>query len=57
MKHLIKFNEKKSNKEIRIERDGKGYSFIEIIDGDLKKAKNIQLSLSQRESIEKLLNK
>lgn len=52
-----KINEKKNTKEIRVEKNGKGYSFIEIVDGDSKNGKDITLSAKQRRDIEKILNK
>ena len=47
----------KIKKTLRIEpRDDKTYAFIEVIDGDAKNAKEVRLSSSQRERVEKILN-
>ena len=59
MKHIKKFgqiNEKAKKTEIRLERRGKQYAFVKIVDGDAKNGEDISITYDQRTAIEKILN-
>jgi hypothetical protein len=54
---LVGFGGPTTEIEIRIEKIKGGYHFIKVIDGDAKNAKEVSLTMSQREEIERILNK